>query len=816
MKFPDFPVKAFLPQICEKVKIQDQLIVVAAPGAGKTTLLPPALLEVVSGKILLVEPRRIASRAAAARIAEIVGEKPGYHIGYAVRGENCQSPDTRLLVVTPGVLLALLHEDPSLEGIDCVIFDEFHERQMQVDLALTLTLASRQAFESKLKLVVMSATLDTNRLAPFLDAEVLSIPGKVFPVAVTHTAASGDVRDIPLECARAVLKIFPETSGDILVFLPGAGEITRTLEMLATPLQDQAEILPLHGTLDFAAQKRVFAPGKMRRVILATNLAESSITVPGIECVIDSGWEKHLRFDPGAGLSFLETQRISRHSAEQRAGRAGRLAPGKAIRLYSVNDELHFPGDTKPEILECDLAPLALEIAAWGARVDELLWLDAPDTANFAVATRLLQNLGALDEKERITPLGCAMAQTPVHPRLAAMILKAQKLRLGATACRIAALLEERDNACLFRTCDLRERVEMLQKTPKKLAQAQNLYEKLRQSCRISSDDFAPESCGELVAFAFPEWVARRRAPQSAEYILAESGGARLFDPGDAVSSEFLAIARLDAHSAGKSVIRLAAPISRESVEKLFADRIATHHLVELSPDCRATGFAVTKLGSIVLNKKPESAAPYALTSAILAEAIRRGIALPPADDKKATQLLERVRFAHTRESDAYPDWGENIWQKILQQEETAMLLGKVRDLAELAKQPWFNVMRQMLGETTFQQLERAYPAEFRTAAGATHPIDYTHETPQCSVKIQELYGQDVHPTVGKMKLPLRLELLSPAGRPVQITCDLPGFWRGSWEAVRREMKSRYPKHLWAEDPLAEKATFRTVKPKKA
>ncbi len=816
MQLPDFPVTPFLPQICDEVKHHSQVIVVAAPGAGKTTLLPLALLDALPGRILLLEPRRIACRAAAARIAELRGEKVGQTVGYAVRGESCQSERTRLLAVTPGVLLALLQEDPSLDGIGCVVFDEFHERQMQVDLGLTLTLASRQAFETRLKIIVMSATLDTGKIAPFLDAKVCSIPGKLFPVAVDHREASNDVRDVPKTCARAILQTFAETEGNLLVFLPGAGEIEQTSAMLAPHFADRAEILPLYGTLDFAAQNRVFAHSAKRRIILATNLAESSITVPGVECVIDSGWAKHLRFDPGAGLSFLEARRISRHSADQRAGRAGRLGPGKAIRLYSVNDELHFPADTAPEILECDLAPLALELAAWGVRVDDVAWLDAPPKANFVVATQLLKNLGALDDAGVITELGRAMAKMPVHPRLAAMILKAQKLHLGATACRIAALLEERDRAELFSGCDLRERIEMLRQSPKKCANSQKLYEKLRQSCHVNSNDFEPQACGQLVACAFPEWVACRRAAQSAEYILAESGGARLFDPGDGVASEFLAIARLDAHGAGKSVIRLAAPISRRELETLFADRIATHHIVELSSDCRATGFAVTKLGAIVLDKKNEVASPLELTSAILAEALRRGIALPPADDRKAAQLLERVRFAHARESDTYPDWNIQAWQRLLQDPATAMLFGKVRDFAELTKLAWFPLMRTLLGESAFQQLERDYPAEFRTPAGATHPIDYAHENPQCSVKIQELYGQSVHPTVGKMKLPLRLELLSPGNRPVQITCDLPGFWRGSWEIVRKEMKSRYPKHLWAEDPLAATATFRTVKPKKA
>ncbi|MCQ2378064.1 MAG: ATP-dependent helicase HrpB [Victivallaceae bacterium] len=815
MPLPELPITPFLPQLRAAAKNSSQLVVVAAPGAGKTTLLPLALLDDFEGLIYLVEPRRIAVRAAAARLAELAGECPGETIGYAVRGESRRGKTTKLLVVTPGVLLAALQEDPSLANVGAILFDEFHERGVQTDLALTLALASRENFATHLKIVVMSATIDAEKIAGFLHAQVVSVPGRLFPVEIRREAASGNLRELPKETARAVLRILPLTQRDALVFLPGAGEIARTAELLENALHGTAEVIPLHGMLDLAAQNRIFSPSSHRRVILATNIAESSITVPGIDAVIDAGWEKRLRFDPGAGLSFLETRRISRHSAGQRAGRAGRVAPGKVFRLYPAFDEAGFPAGNVPEILECDLAETALAIARFGVRPGELHWLDPPPETNFRVAEKLLESLGALDENRTITPFGNEMAALPVHPRLAAMILDAKKRGAGALGCALAALLEERDAERIGTSADLREKVEIFRRAPEKFGNTGKLYARLLRDCGVSGGISDLDLCGELVGRAFPEWIGRRRDASRTEFLLATSGGARLRDEADGFSAEFLAVARLDGHTAGKSVIRLAAALDPESLETLFPGRIVTRHVVELSADGRATGFVERRFGAIVLERERETVDPALLAGAVIRDALRRGIALPPATDKKANLLLRRICFAYEREGDLYPDWENEKWGDFLASDEAAAAFGNIRTSGDLEKLPWHTLIRNFLGESRFRSLEKLYPAEFRTPAGALHAIDYSDGHPKLSVRIQELFGLNTHPTVGNAKIPLRLELLSPAGRPVQITSDLPGFWRGSWERVRRDMRSRYPKHFWPEDPRIEQATLRTLKPKK-
>ncbi len=799
MNFTDLPVYALLPELLAELDNSDSLILSAAPGAGKTTLVPAALLEHFPGKILLLEPRRVAARAAAERVSAAIGAKVGEQVGYAVRGEQRHSARTRLLSVTPGVLLRQLQDDPWLSDVSAIIFDEFHERHWEADLALAFALYSRRELGKKLKIVIMSATIDTEKIAALLGGKVLSAPGKMFPVTVQY--APPETPEIAKSCARAVARNLASTSGNILVFLPGVGEIERTANYLAE-LPPEIDVVKLHGQLSFAEQNRALEASPRRRVCLATNLAESSITVPGITCVIDSGWEKYLRFAPHAGLTYLESRRISRHSADQRAGRAGRTAPGVAIRLFAERDFAALAADNPPEITECDLLPLALELAAWGAKAGELTWLDAPDALRLTSAQAELAELGACTTSGEITALGRQISRLGVHPRLGAMLIRAQNLGMGATAAAIAAFLSE--SAAAPGSVDLRN---LLAHLPPRV---RNLADKLRAELHIKAEALRLEECGRLLAFAFPRYVAKRRAPGSADFLLAGSGGARLLDAAG-ISGDFLAVGRLGGKSGVTAVIQIAAPLDVAELEEDFAAEITTADSVALGADGKVVAARERRLGAIVLGRTPIAPPPEMAVELLLQEAFRRQLALPPPGTP-AEALLTRIRFAARSDAD-FPDWSGEAWQKLLT-ENLAAFFPQLRSLDELAKLPWSNFLRHALGESRFAALERFYPAAFRTPAGASHGIDYSGEQPTVRAKLQEFFGVKVHPSVGKNHLPLRLELLSPAGRPVQITGDLPGFWRTSWELVKKEMKSRYPKHLWPDDPANTAPTTRTTKPR--
>ena len=805
----DLPVAKIIPDFREALTSGDALVVTAAPGAGKTTLLPAELLTLVPGKIYLTEPRRIAARAAASWIAANLGETPGKTVGYAVRGDSKYSASTRLFAVTPGVMLQKLRSDPFLEDTDAIIFDEFHERQWEVDLALSLALESQKLAGKKIKIVIMSATIDSAGIAAFLNAKILDAPGKSFPVETIWQNGAPDPRDAANLCATATAQALAGNSGDILVFLPGVAEIRRCAEALESRiLSNDIEILQLHGELPLKDQQKILSPhddGKTR-VILATNIAESSVTVPGVRTVIDSGWEKHPHFSPEAGLSFLETIRISRHSADQRAGRAGRTAPGKSIRLFSEKEYRAFRESDIAEITDCDLSELLLQVAARGSSVEALDFLDAPPRGNIITGQALLREIGAFDDKNQLTPLGREIAELPIHPRLGAMLIKAQTLGLGSTACDIAALLEEK---IPHQTSpDLRHHLYDIGKN----RNAQLLADKLRRQLDCKKTPPETEFAGLLISFAFPMWIAKRRGANSNRYLLAASGGAEIPVAMDGFNGEYLAVARLDGSKSANSAIRLAAPITLEEIENHFSNHITCDTKLSISDDGKAIASKIFKLGEITL-KSTAIPPPDAAKKVLIEEMFKRKLPLPPAEKVAACALLSRVRFAHALEPDNYPDWSENLWQQIVA-ESAVNFLGDARSFADIANADWGKVLRQLLGEEVYRKLDHYFPAKFRTPAGAEHLIDYDGETPTVRAKVQEFYGVSQHPVVGENRLPLRVELLSPAGRPVQISCDLPGFWRGSWALVKKEMASRYPKHFWPDDPLGATATMRTLKPK--
>lgn len=792
------PVETYLPRILSLLRESRRLVLAAAPGAGKTTLVPPELMKLTKKRILLIEPRRVAARAAAARIAAILGGELGGVAGYRVRGERMLSAATRIEAVTPGVMLNLLQDDPLLEDVGAVIFDEFHERSAECDLALSFIDDLERSTGAELYLVVMSATADVKRISEFLGAApVLEVPGRLHPVEVEWSDDAPDPRRLAEAAARAVLRRYKDTPGDVLVFLPGTGEIARAEALLREALpESEAAVLPLHGSLELKAQMRALEPDprKRRKVILATNVAESSLTVDGVTMVIDAGFERRMVYDPAAGLSRLRMVKITRASAEQRSGRAGRTAPGRALRLWSKFDHRGREEFTVPEILRSELSPLLLNVLAWGSTPGALRWLDPPPAAALGEAEALLRRLGAAAADGGLTPLGRKLARLPVHPRLGAMLVRAEAWGALDRALTVAALLEERVHGS-GATAELSE--QRLSRDGELLVrQLRGLFGSGRGragKCEVSD--------GMLLAAAFPEWVARRRGGAGGVYRLAGGGAARLGSGDDLERCEFLAVGRLGGTGDDSGVIRLAAPLDPEALETLFPDAVTVKNELGFDPATgKVTAKAVRRFGELVLAERSSGeVSPAEIAAAVIAAAAERGLPIPDRSDAAACRLLERVRFAHRLDPENYPDWDGAAWIGVWSELASAF---PVRSFADLEHLPWAELLRGRLGHALLCRLDREYPAAFAVPRGNPVKLDYSQEVPTLAVRIQALYTLDKHPCVGVGQLPLKLELLSPAGRPVQVTSDLPGFWRGSWSIVRKEMKSRYPKHLWPEDPL--------------
>lgn len=798
--FPQLPVYHKLDEISKAFSSTGCAVVSAEPGAGKTMLVPVLAKEYGKGKLtILVEPRRIAARAAAYGIAAMHGFTVGKETGFAVRGEKCDCQKDGILAATPGVLLQMLQSDPFLEDVSAIIFDEFHERSLESDLALALVLDVRSSLRDDLLLAVMSATMDSDKVSSMLNTPLITVPGRNFPVDIRYRETPNDLRELPRHTARAIMENLENSTGNILVFLPGAEEIRQTAMLLENLPQDRFAVYPLHGSLPLAGQKDAIAPEKngRRKIILATNVAESSLTIDQVCCVIDTGWEKKSIWHPGAQMNFLETRRITKASAAQRAGRAGRTAPGIAVRCYDRFTFEQFPDHITPEILNAELSSLLLAVSSWGSRVDDLNWVDSPELPAVAAAGEVLYKLGFFTEKKELTPAGKKAAKLPVSPRIAAMMIFTPPSQRRCAA-EFAAILEERDDFPGFDTADLRERVSRMRANPRKFALQQTILSRLLK-------EFPPlpekedDDPGLPIATAFPEWIGKKRTANGTIFQLANGGAAKLKDNDFLRKEEFLAIARIDGGNSANSAIRLALPIERSTIVNAFSRRITEKNITVFdSANEKISAFAETKLDELILTRRPIQIPPGSAATALIRECSRRSISLPPTENKRAFALVERLRFAKSCGMDELPDL-EDPYDFFLRN--AHFFPDDISSLNDLRKADYWNILHAAIDYSLLMEVDRLCPEYFTAPSGHRFPIDYSGKIPVLAIIIKELYGVNTHPTVGKNKMPLKLELLSPAGRPVQITGDLPGFWKGSWSLVRSEMKSRYPKHNWPEHP---------------
>jgi ATP-dependent helicase HrpB len=804
------PIHDALPALKVALAETPRAVLVAPPGAGKTTVVPLALLDqlwVAGGKLIVLEPRRLAARAAAARMAFTLGEGVGETVGYRVRMESRVSVRTRIEVVTEGVFSRMILHDPGLEGVAAVLFDEFHERSLDADLGLAFALDSQAVLRPDLRLLVMSATLDGARVAALMaDAAVIESQGRMFDV---RTAYLGRDQALSIEdqAVRAVRKALAEEAGGILVFLPGQGEIIRAAERLAERVRDPAvEIAPLYGALDPRDQDRAIAPppaGK-RKVVLATSIAETSLTIEGVRVVVDTGLARVPRFDPASGLTRLATVRVSRAAADQRRGRAGRTEPGACYRLWDEAETRALPAFERPEILETDLSRLALDLARWGAKSpDDLAFLDRPPAAAMAEARSLLATLGALDAAGDLTPHGRAVAELPLPPRLAHMVLIGAGRGAGRKAARIAALLTERGLG--GRGADLETRLDGLARDRNPRARAAiGMADRWASLAGQRGEDRNAADVGLLLAEAFPERVAKARG-KPGEYLLASGRGA-LLDPAEALAREpWLAIAELGGGAARDRVL-LAARLDEADLRAAFEGRFTREERLEEGPSglrARETLW----LGKIAVEERIiAKPAPALIAEALLEDVRRRGVSALAWGEASAAL---RARAAFLRAADpAWPDLSEEALAARLDDWLAPMLPGRT-SLAQLKDADLEAALRALIPWDLQRRLDAAAPRRFTAPTGNSFAIDYAAEGgPRVEVRVQELFGMAAHPTVGD-GTPLTLALLSPAHRPIQLTKDLPGFWRGSWSDVRKDMRGRYPKHPWPEDPANATPTSR-------
>jgi ATP-dependent helicase HrpB len=804
MKPPELPVTEAIPFVLTTLAAGSNGVLVAPPGAGKTTLVPLALLDAVwrgDGRILMLEPRRLATRAAAARMSSLLGQTPGGTVGFRTRLDAAVSADTRIEVVTEGLLIRRLQSDPGLDGVAVVILDEVHERSVESDLALAFCLELQRVLRPELRLLAMSATVDGARLATLMDAEVIESAGRMFPVDIRH--ATRDIpgpRELPDAMARAVRAALAAHDGDILAFLPGMAEIRRTQSGLA---DCGALVLPLHGDLPPAEQDRALRPAEGRRVVLATSIAETSLTVPGVRIVVDGGWRRTPRLDPATGLTRLATLRISRAAAEQRAGRGGREAPGVAIRLWSIALHRGLAAFDRPEILEAELSALALDCAAWGAAPASLAFLDPPPPGALAAATALLTELGALDEHGRITGSGRRMATLGAHPRLAAMMLAAETPGEAACAADLAALLEERDP---LRGADAPADIGLrlhaiVDGDPAAdrgaLARIRRVATQYRRRLRLPADALADGDPGKLLAAAFPDRIAQRRG-EPGSFRLAGGGGARLPRTDPLASAKLLAVASLEMKAAAR--IRLAAPLDPDALPASLAARVTEQVETGFDPVSGAVlARRRRRLGTLILADRTEPASPIELATSLAGAVAADGLRPLPWTDA-ARQLQARARLMRGIEpAESWPDLSDDALCATVQDWLTPRLAGMSR-LADLSRLDVGIILCGLLPWNLARKLDEVLPTQLALPDGRAM-IDYTQPVPVASARAQAFYGLASTPKLAAGRIPLQLALLSPAGRPIAITADLAGFWRGGWADARRDMRGRYPRHPWPEDP---------------
>ena len=806
MPAPDLPIDAVLPELRETLATETACVVHAPPGSGKTTRIPLALMDapwLAGGKILMLEPRRLAARAAARHMAGLLGEKAGQRVGYRTRLDIRVSGATRVEVVTEGILTRMLQNDPELSGYACVIFDEFHERSLQADLGLALCLEVRTALRPDLRLIVMSATLDVQGVTALLSpCSVLSCPGQPFEVETRYLRLPE--RFTEERMARAIALALATEQGGILAFLPGAREIRRTQELLGTP-GPGIEVHPLLGALTAAEQDKAIAPPEpgTRKVVLATAIAETSLTIEGVRVVVDSGLARLPRFDPASGMTALVTEPASLATIAQRRGRAGRTGPGVCLRIWDPADEVSRKPFPAPEMLEADLTPLALDLALWGAAdPSELAWLTPPPAGNFQSARRLLQSLGALDHKGRITAHGREMAVLPLHPRLGHMVITARDHGMAATAAHLAAVLAE-PGRIMRSSPDLRDAV-------RPRATSDTLRAGMEQIARLASikpGHANPEDAGILAALAYPDRIARRQ--EDGSYRLTSGRKAVWPGPTTLASHEFLAIAELDG-STETSRIWQAAPLSWQDLQRFFGTRTRFEDEMRFDPiQDRVISRRKLMLDALCLREDPLQADPEAVTRALLGGI--RDLARLPWDDQ-CRALRDRVRFLRRLDPDTWPDMSEETLLQHLH-EWLAPFVPSARSMTDLARAPLADALKALIGWDRLKDLDRLAPEFLEVPSGARRRIDYSPESgPALPVKLQEMFGATHTPTLADGRHPLVLHLLSPAGRPLQVTRDLPSFWKNGYPLVRAEMRGRYPKHPWPEDPATAMPTAKTKK----
>lgn len=829
MKTPaSLPIDEILPALVEQLSRRPNLVVQAPPGAGKTTRIPLALLDqswLAGRRIIMLEPRRLAARAAARRMAETLGEEVGETVGYRVRLDTKVGPKTRIEVVTDGVFTRMLQNDATLDGVGAVLFDEFHERSLDADLALALCLEAQGALRDDLRLIVMSATLDGEAVARLLgDAPIVTSQGRAFPVDIRYLdkQPTGSIEDaVALTIRRALVS----ETGSQLVFLPGMREI-RKVESLIGELPKDVDLAVLHGDLARDEQDRAIAPSPAgrRKIVLSSAIAETSLTIEGIRVVIDSGLARAPRFDPRRGMTELATIKVSRASADQRAGRAGRLEPGICFRMWTEADQRLLKAQTSPEIEAADLAPLALELAVWGvADAASLPWMTLPPVAALAQARDLLMRLAALEPSGRIASHGRAMAQLGVHPRLAHMMLTAKQAGEGPLAAAVAAVLSERDilrSAPGTRDSDVKARVDLLVRERTDLphgltidrgalanvrASAKQLARTLKVPDRIES----AAATAEMVALAYPDRIGQRRSGSTGQYRLSNGTGAAFRSVEPLAACDYLAIAELDG-AGPEAKIGRATALTLSEIEQAFGDQIET--VAAIAWDAReeiVVARRERRFGALVLaQERLANAAPEQLAAAMLDGVRTLGLAALPWS-REAESFRQRVLFLRRQFGEEWPDLSNEALTEDLA-DWLGPYLGGITRRGQLSKLNMLEILRARLDWSQLQALDELAPTHLDVPSGSRIPLDYeTGEDPVLAVRLQELFGLTETPRIAGGRFALLIHLLSPARRPIQVTRDLASFWTNTYEEVKRDLKGRYPKHYWPDDPLIAEPTAR-------
>jgi ATP-dependent helicase HrpB len=836
MKFSSpLPIDAALPELTAALRARNAAVLVAPPGAGKTTRVPLVLAEEPwaqdpankARRILVLEPRRLAARAAAERMAKTLGERVGETVGLRVRFGSKVSARTRIEVVTEGIFTRLVLDDPMLDGVAAILFDEFHERSLDADLGLALARDAQLGLREDLRLLVMSATLDGARVAKLLgDAPVIASEGRAFPVDTRYLGR--DARPIEPQIADAIARAVRADAGSVLAFLPGAAEIRRTASQLEGRLDPAIDVVALYGALAGDEQDRAIAPAPRgrRKIVLATSIAETSITIEGVRMVVDSGLSRVPRYEPDVGVTRLETVRVSRAAADQRRGRAGRTEPGICYRLWDEPQTASLEPFSRPEILSADLSSFALDLAAWGSAPEQLAFLDPPPRPALAEAKTLLGELGAIDGDGRIIEEGRKLRLLPLPPRLARMVVDAAAFGAALPAAEIAVLIGERglggDDADLTHRLDaLRRDRSPRARDARAMAQrwadiAKSDSSSEAKPARLPVSGDADMTIGAILALAYPERIAKNRGGASGAFLLANGRGANVDRASPLAREPYLAVAELTGSAAAGRIL-LAAPITLADIEARFADRIVSRD--EVAFDATSASLRMRRLrrlGAVALAEQPMPVEADDAAARLLAEGVARlGIARLPWT-KALQQWRDRVMFLRAAEGQrtehAWPDLSDTALAA--ETDWLAALFFSKTSLAELSADEFAAALTARLPFPQQRRLDAEAPTHFAAPTGSHVPIDYEAEGgPKIAIRVQELFGLDRHPAIAGGKVPLVVELLSPAHRPVQTTRDLPGFWRGSYAAVRAEMRGRYPKHPWPDDPTTATPT-RRAKPR--